>query len=223
MVSLRNINAVIVFDADTKAAKFMSIGTMLRQHDADYIDGNTISVFDNNNLDPMVETQSRIIRIDARDGSVTTTFAGSPAVPFFTNIMGKHQILENGNTLITESRGGRTFEVTGDGRLVFGCELEQSCVLNESVTMGRLDHPEGFGPDGYYPFKFGPRIAAYGSRVFVANNRLPISRGFRSPAPASTRPGPVTASPAPAMGVWPRSSSISPETPSSSPTRARSH
>jgi hypothetical protein len=43
--------------------------------------------------------------------------------------------------------------------------------------MGRPDHAEGFGVGGYYMQKFGPRIGVYGSRVFVANNRLPMSRG----------------------------------------------
>jgi len=73
--------------------------------------------------------------------------------------------------------GGKTFIGSGDGRLVFGCVLEQSCVTNESISMGRPDYPEGFGPQGYYMHKFGPRIGVYGSRVFVANNYLPLSRG----------------------------------------------
>lgn len=71
---------------------------------------------------------------------------------------------------------GREFIGVGDGKLVFGCVLEQSCVVNESVTMGRPDYAEGFGIGGYYMFKFGPRIGVYGSRAFVANNLLPLSR-----------------------------------------------
>jgi hypothetical protein len=120
MVSFRNINAVVVFEAETYRAKFLSIGTMLRQHDPDFVDGNTISVFDNNNLHPLVKgAQSRIIRIRAPDNIVETVYAGSEETPFFTNIMGKHQLLGNGNMLITESRRGRAFEVTADGRVVW--------------------------------------------------------------------------------------------------------
>ncbi len=73
--------------------------------------------------------------------------------------------------------GGREFVGAGAGRLVFGCALEQSCVVNESVAMGRPDYTKGFGAGGYYMFKFGPRIGVYGSRVFVANNYLALSRG----------------------------------------------
>ncbi|MBC8374219.1 MAG: hypothetical protein H8E53_11530, partial [Planctomycetes bacterium] len=73
--------------------------------------------------------------------------------------------------------GGKTFAGSGSGRLVFGCVLEQSAVLNDSVRMGRPDNVEGFGENGYYTHKFGPRIAVYGQRVLVANNLLPMSRG----------------------------------------------
>ena len=146
MVSVRNINAVIVFDAETRAAKFMSVGTMLRQHDPDFVDGNTISVFDNNNLHPMVESQSRIIRIDARDGSVATAYAGSAENPFFTNIMGKHQLLQNGNMLITESRAGRAFEVNPEGRMVWeyinAVEEGVVAVLSDAQRLGAdFDQP----------------------------------------------------------------------------------
>ncbi len=73
--------------------------------------------------------------------------------------------------------GTQTFVGAGDGRLVFGCVLEDAAVLNRSVNMGRPDYPQGFGPQGFYMHKFAARIAAYGSRVFVANNLLPPSRG----------------------------------------------
>ena len=73
--------------------------------------------------------------------------------------------------------GGRVFRGAGDGRLVFGCVLEHSAVLNESVSMGRPDNKVGFGPGGYYMHKFGPRIGVCGTRVFIANNVLPASGG----------------------------------------------
>jgi len=73
--------------------------------------------------------------------------------------------------------GGKSVAGIGKGRLVFGCKLEHAAVLNESVKMGRPDYPDGFGEDGYYMHKFGARIGVYGKHVFVANNRLPISRG----------------------------------------------
>ena len=59
--------------------------------------------------------------------------------------------------------GGTGIVGGGDGRIVFGCLLEQWCVVNESINMGRPDFADGFGLGGYYMFKFGPRIGVYGS------------------------------------------------------------
>lgn len=50
------------------------------------------------------DISSRIVVIDARDNSAEVVFAGSAEIPFFTDIMDKHQWLPNGNLLITESR-----------------------------------------------------------------------------------------------------------------------
>jgi len=64
--------------------------------------------------------------------------------------------------------GDEHYVGSGNGRLVFGCVMEDAAVLNES-------HDLGSGPDMFAPMKFGSRIAVYGSRVFVANNLLPKS------------------------------------------------
>ncbi|MDJ0686955.1 MAG: hypothetical protein QNJ41_00440 [Xenococcaceae cyanobacterium MO_188.B32] len=56
----------------------------------------------------------------------------------------------------------------GKGRLVFGSSFTDSAVINNAID-------EGFGKDGFYMAKFGPRIGVYGSRVLVANNTLPPS------------------------------------------------
>ena len=73
--------------------------------------------------------------------------------------------------------GGPTHVADGRGRLVFGCVLEHAVGVNNGVKMGRPDKPDGFGEGGYYMAKFTPRIAAYGSRVLVANCLIPKSVG----------------------------------------------
>ncbi|MEM6835540.1 MAG: arylsulfotransferase family protein [Cyanobacteria bacterium P01_C01_bin.120] len=121
MVSLRNINAVFVFNSENNEIKFMSSGQFVRQHDPDFIDGNTISVFDNNNNSALTpeELQSRILIISARENSSEVFFEGTPENPFFTHIMGKHQWQANGNLLITDSVSGRGFEVDQQGNIVW--------------------------------------------------------------------------------------------------------
>jgi Arylsulfotransferase (ASST) len=120
MISLRNINAVMVFNPDTLHIKYLSIGQVVRQHDPDFVDGDRISIFDNNNVAPESQgPQSRIVVLSATHEHVQVMYAGSDQQPFYTDIMGKHQWLPNGNLLITESTKGHAFEIDRAGELVW--------------------------------------------------------------------------------------------------------
>ena len=118
MVSLRNINAVFVFNTQSEEIKFISTGKFVRQHDPDFIDGDTISVFDNNNASEP-ERKSKITIISAKDNSHKVFFAGSKDNKFYTRVMGKHQWQPNGNLLITESMSGRGLEIDPQGKIVW--------------------------------------------------------------------------------------------------------
>ncbi|MEL6365363.1 MAG: arylsulfotransferase family protein [Pseudomonadota bacterium] len=120
MLSLRNINAVLVFNSDFSVLKHYFHGPFVRQHDPDFIDGDTISVFDNySHTVSGPNPRSRIVRLNARTGDVEIEFEGSADAPFFTDVMGKHQRLPNGNILLVESANGRLLEVDADGRPVW--------------------------------------------------------------------------------------------------------
>jgi hypothetical protein len=134
MISLRNINAILVVDPNSRKMKYVSVGAVLRQHDPDFVDGNTISVFDNNNLsvtstnffvrlrgtrvDPAGH-YSRIITLSALTGRTKVLFAGSARRPFFTHIMGRHQLMPNGGGLIVEAAKGRVLEIDAQGDVVW--------------------------------------------------------------------------------------------------------
>jgi hypothetical protein len=62
---------------------------------------------------------SRILRFSAISHDVDTLYAGTPQHPFFTDVMGQHQRLSNGDMLLTESVPGRVLEVDQDGRTVW--------------------------------------------------------------------------------------------------------
>lgn len=120
MISLRNVNAVLVFEADTWRLKYKVTHEFVRQHDPDFVDGNHISIFDNNNVAPPEKNpHSRILIKSADTGEVTVPFTGSDTLRFFTNIMGKHQWLSNGNLLVNEAVQGRLLEITPDGRVAW--------------------------------------------------------------------------------------------------------
>ena len=118
MVSLRNINTVFVFNVESEEIKLISTGQFVRQHDPDFIDGDRISVFDNNNASEP-EPKSKITIVSAKDNSHQEYFVGSKANRFYTRVMGKHQWQPNGNLLITESMAGRGFEIDPQGKLVW--------------------------------------------------------------------------------------------------------
>jgi hypothetical protein len=118
MISLRNISTVLVFNPRTLKVTFVSTGRVLRQHDPDFIDGNTIAVFDNY---PRDRAYSRIVTMSAVDPmqEVRVRFEGSRAQPFRTFKMGKHQYLPDGNVLVVESVNGRVMEIDRAGRIVW--------------------------------------------------------------------------------------------------------
>jgi len=120
MVSLRNLNTVLVFDPKTMRIKQLLVGHTVRQHDPDFLDGSTISVFDNNNVGkPQDQGSSRIIEYSFKTGQEKVLFQGVPATPFYTNEGGKQQRLANGNLLLNEMTRGRALEVTPRGELVW--------------------------------------------------------------------------------------------------------
>jgi len=119
LVSLRNIFTVFVFNKDSRKIKFISTGQLFRQHDPDFLDGDHISVFNNNilGIKTKVET-SEIVILSARDGSRTVAYPRN-GEKFRSAAQGKHQWLDNGHLLITEAQRGRAFEVDTQGNVVW--------------------------------------------------------------------------------------------------------
>ena len=120
MISLRNINAILVFDPATLVVKAITVGHFVRQHDPDFLDGSTISLLDNNNVgtDP-AHGSSRIVEYSFKTGRQRILFEGNAAHPFYTDFLGKQQRLSNGDLLITEATHGRAFEATPDGQVIW--------------------------------------------------------------------------------------------------------
>ncbi len=122
LISLRNVNTILVLDRETTAVKWSATGPFIAQHDPDFLADGTISVFDNHRYDGNrtgSQPLSRIVAIDPATSEVTRLYGGTSDQGFFTHRMGKHQHLANGNILIAESEGGRVFEVTQDGDIVW--------------------------------------------------------------------------------------------------------
>ncbi|MGH6948547.1 MAG: arylsulfotransferase family protein, partial [Kiloniellales bacterium] len=97
-------------------------GPWLQQHDPDFLPDGTIAVFNNrrdNTPTGSVFGGSNIIIVDPASRETRIAYEGTPERPFHTDEQGKHQLLPNGNILITESYGGRAFEVDEKGEIVW--------------------------------------------------------------------------------------------------------
>jgi len=134
LLSPRNLNSIFVVDPDTKKIKYWRTGGFVRQHDPDFVDGNTISIFDNNNVHNAHPDNriSRILTLDARTSEISVRYPGVDNKPFYSAAMGKHQNLPNGNLLITSSFEGRAIEVNEFNRTVW----EYINIVDPGSTVG---------------------------------------------------------------------------------------
>lgn len=155
MVSMRGNNAVIVFDLPKRKVRHLSVGGFVRQHDPDFIDGNTFSVFDNHHIGLRAHgIRSRIVVESASTREQQVSFTGTPEQPIYTEFMGKHQRLPNGNLLIVESTRGRVVELDPTGRPVW-----QFVNLIEAGVAGAVSEGTRL-PPGFNAAFFAARRAA---------------------------------------------------------------
>jgi hypothetical protein len=113
LVSFRNLNLVAVIDPDDRRLKWSSSGPWLGQHDPDFRGDGRITVYSNNTG----RGRSEIVTIDPVTRAVTNELAGGN-VRFYSDFMGVHQALPNGNVLIAVPSEGRVLEVSAEGDLV---------------------------------------------------------------------------------------------------------
>lgn len=122
VVSMRDLDLVLVVDPVSRRVKWHSSEPFLSQHDPDFMGDGWIGVFDNNK-DGTDGGQflggSRIVAVQPHTDSTKVLYPTSRSDPFFTFIMGKWQRLANGNLLLTESVAARVIEATADGRTVW--------------------------------------------------------------------------------------------------------
>lgn len=146
MLSLRNIHTVLVVDPRTEEIVYKQAGGFVGQHDPDFIDGNRISVFDNAvAVGDDAPRESRVVILDADDpvSEPEVYFEGSEEMPFYTDVMGKHQWLQNGNLLITESTRGHAFELDPKSDIVW----EHVNLVDQEGLVGLVGEAQRLPPD----------------------------------------------------------------------------
>ena len=143
LISLRELNMIAVVDPASGVMQWWRHGPWIKQHDPDFQPDGTITVYDN----ATGAGRSRIVRVDPTDDTLTTVFTGSEAVPFYSWRRGKHQVLPNGNLLLSEPEHGRVLEVSPRGELVWERHMPWDAERNVIVTEAR-HVPEEFFAEG---------------------------------------------------------------------------
>jgi len=137
LVSMRDLNLLAVIDPESEKIKWSMTGPHLRQHDPDFLASGRISIFDNRQPHDDGKVYSRILELDPVTQNVLVLYEGDDENPFLSVIMGKQQRLHNENILITEAIGGRAFEVTAEGEIVWSFinrwDSERVIVISEAI------------------------------------------------------------------------------------------
>lgn len=115
LISLRSIDTIAILDMRTRRVEWALSGLWSKQHDPTLLDNGHLLVFDNQGLGG----ESRVLEVDPFTQSVVWSYRGSEEHPFYSQFCGVNRPLPNGNVLVIESEGGRAFEVTRDGRIVW--------------------------------------------------------------------------------------------------------
>jgi len=115
LTSMRALNCVALVDLDDRSVVWAATGRFRGQHDPRLLASGRLLLFDNYG----VTNRSRVLEMDLDTWRPVWSYKGTSEAPFYSETCGTAQRLGNGNTLITESDGGRAFEVTTDGTIVW--------------------------------------------------------------------------------------------------------
>ncbi|MEX2122633.1 MAG: arylsulfotransferase family protein [Woeseia sp.] len=119
LVSFREPGAVGVVDLDEEKLIWAVKGYWSGQHDPHIMDNGNILLFDNRGNFRKPEGRSRVLEFDPATMAIIWQYTGTDDSPLQSDIRSYSQRLPNGNTLITESNGGRILEVTQAQEIVW--------------------------------------------------------------------------------------------------------
>lgn len=170
LVSLGALDTVAVVDLDQKKVVWALTGLFAGQNDATVLDNGRLLVFDNKGN----HGRSRLVEIDPVAERVVWACPESGSSLLHSAILGSAQRLANGNTLITETEGGRAFEVTPDQKIAWeylnphtGNDGDLIACLCEVVRLDRASVDAGFLGGG----ESGEKIDTSGVRELLQKKK----------------------------------------------------
>ncbi len=138
LVSLRETSSLAVVDMEKRSVAWTLTGGWREQHESQLLENGRLILLDNLGFNGF----SRILEIEPSTGRELWEYHGDPPESFRTFLAGDLQRLDNGNTLITDTRAGRAFEVTSGSQVVW------EYVNPHQVPKSRLAADHGVMQDG---------------------------------------------------------------------------
>lgn len=120
LVSIRELDALAVFDLETRKVVWASRGPWKAQHDAQFLPGGRLLLFDNLGS----PHGSRVLEYDPRTQALPWCYPGPDDGRIFTAERGMCQRLPNGNTLVVISQGKEVREIDRGGQIVWSSTFD---------------------------------------------------------------------------------------------------
>ncbi|AWN14418.1 arylsulfotransferase family protein [Salinisphaera sp. LB1] len=118
LLSTRHPGLAVLLDVKSGQVTWALKGSWLGQHSMRALPNGHFTIFDNyGNFEK--HNMSRILEVDPTTHAITWQYAGNAQHPFSNLLRGAVVTLPNGDRLITESDGGRLFEVAPNGDIVW--------------------------------------------------------------------------------------------------------
>lgn len=115
LISMNGLGVIAALDLETERVAWARKRPPQGQHDPQILANGHMLFFDNRED----AGASVVMELDPLTDRTYWQYRGTPERPFYSKYCGSAQRLANGNTLITESDGGRAFEVEAGGEIVW--------------------------------------------------------------------------------------------------------
>lgn len=127
---------ILILDKDTKEIVWsFGPGEIEVQHTPRMLDNGNILIFDNGGDK---RNYTRIIELNPITKEIVWEYKADPPESFFCKSVGFAQRLPNGNTLIGDGQGGRAFEVTKEGEIVWEWLNPEFNEKGKRESLGRM-------------------------------------------------------------------------------------
>lgn len=147
LISIWTLDTLAIVNPDVERVLWAMNGLWHRQHESALLPNGNMIVFDNRGN----KGGSRILEFDPMTQQIAWSYAPENPGDFHSEWCGGLQRLPNGNTLVTETNRGRTFELSPDGDIVWefiNPNQTQSQDMTLVASLWKVTRlPETFGAD----------------------------------------------------------------------------